>query len=267
MNKRILLFFLVGFAIYLAETFFNSDNLDNDIYISDQKINNLILSWNSQVGRNPNADELINLINNLIEEEILFREALKLGLDKDDEIIRRRLAQKIIFLKRDPDLYNPSDKELMTFFDLNRKNYIPEDLYTFEHYFFGDDASAKNKAQVSMSNLLLGQSFDEGIAFYSGSSFSRYTIKKIEEIFGIEFSKSLATLETNQWQGPIISPFGYHNVKVTSIEKFLLPNFNEVKDLVLADYIEENLDLALKEFLDQIKNQYSVAISPSFDLK
>ena len=115
MNKRILLFILIGSAIYLAEFFFNADDLDNDIYISDQQINNLITSWNSQVGRNPSAGELINLINNLIEEEILFREALKLGLDQDDEIIRRRLAQKITFLKRDNGAAMPTDKELEIF--------------------------------------------------------------------------------------------------------------------------------------------------------
>ena len=250
----------------MAEFFINTDDLDNDIYISDQQINNLITSWNSQVGRNPSAGELINLINNLIEEEILFREALKLDLDQDDEIIRRRLAQKITFLKRDNGAAMPTDKELEIFFDQNIADYIPEDLYTFEHYFFGDGATAKNTSQMSLNNLLSGESFNEGIPFYSGNAFSNYPSQKIEDIFGMEFKNVLITLETGQWTGPINSAFGFHNVKLRSIEKFEPPLFNEVKSIVLADYIEKNSDLALKEFLDRKKSDYSVAISPNFDL-
>ena len=72
---------------------FNQED-SNSVFISDQRINTLISSWNTQVGRDPSPDELIGLINNTIEEEILYREALKLGLDQDDIIIKRRLVQK-----------------------------------------------------------------------------------------------------------------------------------------------------------------------------
>ena len=165
LNKRILLFLLVGVTIYLAESVFNADHSDNDIYISDRQINNLINSWNAQVGRNPNADELINLINNLIEEEILYREALKLGLEQDDEIIRRRLAQKIIFLKRDAETFTPSDEDLKNFFVQNQSNYVSEDVYTFEHYFFGNDSGAREEAEKLLVNYYLAKSLKWGCLF------------------------------------------------------------------------------------------------------
>ena len=266
MNKRILLFFFVGVSIYLAESIFNSNDLDSDIYISDRQINNLINSWNAQVGRNPNADELINLINNLIEEEILYREALKLGLEQDDEIIRRRLAQKIIFLKRDAETFTPSDEDLKNFFAQNQSNYVTEDLYTFEHYFFGNDASAREEAEKSLSKLLSGQPSKAGLPFYSGDTFTSHPLQKIEDIFGGEFAEVIDTLDTDQWVGPIQSAFGYHNVKITSIENFKVPSFDAVKNVLLADYLEANSDQAIKEFMDQIKSEYSVAISPNFDL-
>ncbi len=165
MNKRILLFFLVGVSIYFAESIFNTDDLDSDIYISDRQINSLINSWNAQVGRNPNADELINLINNLIEEEILYREALKLGLEQDDEIIRRRLAQKIIFLKRDAEAFTPSDEDLRNFFVQNQSNYVPDNLYTFEHYFFGNDTGALKKQKLLLVNYYLAKTLIRGCLF------------------------------------------------------------------------------------------------------
>ena len=179
----------------MAESIFNADDLDSNIYISDQQINNLINSWNAQVGRNPNADELINLINNLIEEEILYREALKLGLDQDDEIIRRRLAQKIIFLKRDADTITPSDEDLINFFVQNQSDYVPDDLYTFEHYFFGNTIGAREEAETNLSKLLSGQTPDMGLPFYSGNTFTGYPLQKIEDIFGGEFAKVIDALD------------------------------------------------------------------------
>ena len=266
MNKRILLFFLVGVSIYFAESILNTDDLDSDIYISDRQINSLINSWNAQVGRNPNADELINLINNLIEEEILYREALKLGLEQDDEIIRRRLAQKIIFLKRDAEIFTPSDEDLKNFFVQNQSDYVPDDLYTFEHYFFGNDTGAYEEAEITLSKLLSGQTPDMGLPFYSGNSFTIHTLQKIEDIFGGEFATVIDTLDVGRWVGPIQSAFGYHNVIITSIENSEVPSFDEVKNDVLTDYLEANSDQAIREFMEQIKSEYSVAISPNFEL-
>ena len=91
---------MVGFLIYLIDIGLNSYD-DKEIYISDQEITSLVAAWNSRVGRNPTDDEIFRIINNLIEEEILYREALLLGLDKEDRIIKRRLAQKISFLKEE----------------------------------------------------------------------------------------------------------------------------------------------------------------------
>ena len=209
---------------------------------------------------------MINLINNLIEEEILYREALKLGLEQDDEIIRRRLAQKIIFLKRDAEAFTPSDEDLRNFFVQNQSNYVPDNLYTFEHYFFGNDTGAFEKAETTLSKLLSGQNPDTGLPFYSGNTFSSHPLQKIEDIFGGEFAKVIETLDEGRWVGPIQSAFGYHNVMIGSIENSKVPSFDAVKNVVLADYLEANSDQTIKDFMEQIKSEYSVAISPNFEL-
>ncbi len=99
MKYKIFIFFTVGLILYLIDLALNSyDN--KDIHISDQEITSLISAWKSQIGRNPNEDEIARIINNLVEEEILYREAINLGLDKEDRIIKRRMAQKISFLKQ-----------------------------------------------------------------------------------------------------------------------------------------------------------------------
>ena len=122
MKYKLSIFFIVGFVIYLIDISLNSYD-ETEIYISDQEIISLVTAWKSQVGRNPNDDEIARIINNLVEEEILYREALALGLDKEDRIIKRRLAQKISFLKQETLPKAPSIEELTRFFNANKKKY------------------------------------------------------------------------------------------------------------------------------------------------
>ena len=87
-------FLLIGLFIYLIDIGFNSEENSKNIYISDQEITSLISAWKSQVGRNPTDDEIARIINNLVEEEILYREALLLDLDKEDRIIKRSITNR-----------------------------------------------------------------------------------------------------------------------------------------------------------------------------
>ena len=119
---RIILFFLLGFYLS-ADITMNYDEESKDIFISDQELDGLFAAWNSQVGRPPNEQEALNIVNEFIEEEILYREALRLGLDQNDRIIKRRLAQKISFLKQETDREEPNSKKLIDFFSNNRDRY------------------------------------------------------------------------------------------------------------------------------------------------
>ena len=105
MKSRISIFFLIGLLLFALDYIFNTDDDSNVIYISDQEALSLISSWKNQVGRDPSDVELVKIINNFIDEEILYREAIKLNLDKEDRIIKRRLAQKITFLKKNSIKY------------------------------------------------------------------------------------------------------------------------------------------------------------------
>ena len=139
---RIVLFFVLGLIIYLADITINLDEESKDIYISDQEVNSLFSAWNSQVGRPPNEEEAINIINDFIEEEILYREAMRLGLDQNDRIIKRRLAQKISFLKQETNREEPSKDQLTDFFELNKdKYYVPA---TFSFWLFYTSPSPRD---------------------------------------------------------------------------------------------------------------------------
>ena len=107
MKQRLFIFLLLGIFILTTDLIFNDEN-ENKITIFESEINSLIGTWVNQVGREPTVQEVDGIIKQLLDEEILYREAIKLGLDKNDIIIKRRLAQKIGFLRQEADSALPS---------------------------------------------------------------------------------------------------------------------------------------------------------------
>ena len=103
MKQRLFIFLILGIIILSADLMFNDESEDK-ITIFESEINSLIGTWVDQVGREPTIQEIDGIIKQLLDEEILYREALKLGLDKNDIIIKRRLAQKIGFLRQEAEL-------------------------------------------------------------------------------------------------------------------------------------------------------------------
>src|SRR5210317_658524 len=130
----------------------NADK-DKSIFVSDQEILSLISAWKSQVGRDPTDDELARIINNLIDEEILYREALLLGLDQEDTIIKRRLAQKISFLKEESIPEIPTPKELNEYYKNNKEKYYIEPSFTFTHYYFSENNNSLERSQQAIKAL------------------------------------------------------------------------------------------------------------------
>ena len=152
MKYKIFIFFIIGILLYVIDIGLNSYD-EKEIYISDQEIISLVSAWKSQVGRNPTDDEIVRIINNLVEEEILYREALNLGLDQDDKIIKRRLAQKISFLKQESIVDNPSNNELLDYFNNNKDKYFVEPTFTFTHYYFSNENDALERSNKAINQI------------------------------------------------------------------------------------------------------------------
>ena len=128
MSKKILIFLSIALFLYLFDWFLNNDN-ENMIYVSDNDIDFLVATWNDQMQRPPNEEELKTIIENFIQNEVLYREALKLNLDRGDIIVKRRLVQKLGFLKQEEGVKIPNDNELKKFFDENKGEFrIPKGL-------------------------------------------------------------------------------------------------------------------------------------------
>ena len=260
MKYKVIIFFFIGLLIYIVDIGLNSYD-DKEIFISDQEITSLVSAWNSQVGRNPTDDEIFRIINNLIEEEILYREALLLGLDKEDRIIKRRLAQKISFLKQESILNMPTKDEIFEYYDLNKDKYYVDKTFTFTHLFYSSENSSKERATNSYQEIINGYDVSAD-PFFLGKNFVDKSLKNIESDLGKNFASNLQNLTINKWSEPIASAFGYHLVYVSNINNGYYPNMTTIYKRVEMDLLQDKRDQAVKRFVDEVKSEYKVYINP-----
>ena len=249
--------------MYLVDTVMSADE-DKNIFVSDQEILSLISAWRSQVGRDPTDDELARIINNLIDEEILYREALLLGLDQEDTIIKRRLAQKISFLKEESIPEIPTTEELNEYYKNNKEKYYIESSFTFTHYYFSENNNSLERSQQALK-ALQDNSKVKSDPFYLGKTFANEPLRNINTNFGESFSNELMTADLAVWNGPFESTYGHHIVYINSVIPGYIPEIEEVLRQVEVDFLQIKREQAVKGFLNNIRSEYTIFINP--DLK
>tara|TARA_B100000941_G_scaffold290036_1_gene270874 strand:+ start:2318 stop:3112 length:795 start_codon:yes stop_codon:yes gene_type:complete len=264
LKYKISIFFIIGILIYVIDLAFNSFD-EKEIYISDQEIISLVGAWKSQVGRNPTDDEIVRIINNLVEEEILYREALNLGLDKDDKIIKRRLAQKISFLKQESIIDTPSNNELLDYFNNNKDKYFIEPTFTFTHYYFSNENDALKRSNDAIKEISknLDVSSDP---FFLGKNFVDVSLKSIKSDFGEDFATYFNNFKVNEWSDPVESAYGYHIILVKNSNDGFYPDISMVLKQVEIDLLQSRRDKAISEYLDNIKSEYKIYINPNLQI-
>ena len=263
MKYKVLIFFVIGICLYLVDTAMSADE-DKNIFVSDQEILSLISAWRSQVGRDPTDDELARIINNLIDEEILYREALLLGLDQEDTIIKRRLAQKISFLKEESIPEIPTTEELNEYYKNNKEKYYIESSFTFTHYYFSENNNSLERSQQALK-ALQDNSKVKSDPFYLGKTFANEPLRNINTNFGESFSNELMTADLAVWNGPFESTYGHHIVYINSVIPGYIPEIEEVLRQVEVDFLQIKREQAVKGFLNNIRSEYTIFINP--DLK
>jgi len=260
MKQRLLIFFILGIVILIADLFFNNED-DNKITIFESEVNSLINTWVTQVGREPTMSEVDGIINQLLDEEILYREAIKLGLDKNDIIIKRRLAQKIGFLRQEGDTSLPTESEVNDFYNRNLDKYYVEKRITFSHIYFSSSKTDEDDSSKAL-NLIKNGSSDAnfGEPFLLGKNFSSKTIREIERSFGKTFSQDIQNLTIKEWSGPLKSEYGSHLVFINSIAESFTPNLEEIINIVINDVVLEKQNNSVKNYLMELRNKYQIEI-------
>ncbi len=261
--KKIFAFFGIGIVILLLDLVFNYDDDGLNIFISDQEIESLIYAWELQVGRSPTRTDIKNIIDDVIKEEILYREALRLNLDLEDRIIKRRLAQKISFLREETSIAPPKSNELQAFFEKNLKSYIVPERFTFTHLYFSSDRNGRQRAEEALKNIK-EDDLPKSDPFMLGKNFVEKSRFEIQRDFGKQFIRIFDEPIFNSWKGPVESAYGFHVIKLLNKVESVTPSLNQVKEKVEVDFYLEEKQKTLDSYLFELRDKYQVIINPKY---
>lgn len=256
LTEPLLYFLLAGTAIFAIAELTSGPTDDYRIAVTDAERTRIADQWRAQMGREPTNEELAGLIEQWVREEIYYREALRMGLDRNDVIIRRRLAQKLTFLTEDVVAgTSPSTEEVRSYFEANVERYqIPERL-TFRHRYFS--AERRPKAEEDAAAALADEAV-RGDPFMLQKAYALRSSREIADLFGDEFAEGVAKLTPGSWQGPIRSAYGWHVVLLEQRAPARLPSLEEVHKRVAADLSQDRRRRANDEYYRSLRQRYQI---------
>lgn len=265
-------FLLIGAGIYGVYALYGTSEegfTENTIVVDADRIDLFIRAWEQRWNRPPTEQELNGLINQFIREDILYREAIAMGLNKDDPITRRRMAQKLEFLTRDiASLKEPVEGELESFFEDNKDQFQDPDLITFSHVFIDPDKrgdATLDDAALLLSELQVSGKFDVNVSglgdrFMLQNYYPQKTELEIRKQFGSGFATAVMQLEPGLWHGPVLSGYGTHLVYVNALVKAPAPVFVDVQDSVFENWQAQQQEEFNEEFFESLKSRYEIVI-------
>jgi hypothetical protein len=245
---------------------------DRTIRITPANLSRLEAEWRARWKRAPTPEELEGLVRARVRETALYREALAMGLDEDDPVIRRVLVRKLEGIARDlvEISLSPTEQDLAAYFEAHAERYRPPPLITFTHVFIDPDRRGERTlpdADAILAELQSRGQPTEGIGDF-GDPFmlQRYypqkTEQRIASLFGREFARSVFELEPGQWHGPILSGYGTHLVYVDGRREFPTPTLAEVEERVRQDWVDERRKEITEQYFDQLLARYEVIVEP-----
>jgi peptidyl-prolyl cis-trans isomerase C len=255
-------FILVSLALFAAYRFLNPNaervEQSRRIELTVDDVRALQLAWMAQWKRPPTPEELGGLVDAKVHEEVLYREALALGLDQGDTIVKRRLAQKMEFLADDVSaLRDPKADEIRGWFEKNADRFrLPGRIY-FRHVYFSPDRRGA-KAREAAASALQKVSAAGSDPFMFQDHYADRTPEQVAGIFGAQFAQALFQLKPGAWQGPLESGLGWHIVFVESIAPGRVPAFEEIEPQVKAEWMAGQRAEARSRAFDAMRARYEV---------
>ncbi len=249
-------FLFAGTLLFFITDWFSRDDDAYQIQVSANEVQRLSDQWSLQMRRPPNKQELDGLISAFVKEEIYYREALKLNLDANDTIVRRRLVQKLTFLTEDIATNEPPAVEaLQSFYAKQIDKYIEPAKFSFAHRYFSSDRRDNSQAVASQA---LTDTTIKGDPFMLQKEYAQRSKRDVGNLFGRDFAEKLAELPTSdEWQGPLKSAYGWHVVKLLNVAPERVQPINEVIEKVKIDWQQAERKVANESYFTNLKAKYS----------
>lgn len=269
LSEPLVHFLVLGAGLFLLYAWRGGSGASTErVVIGAGQIEHLVAGFARTWLRPPTPEELQGLLQDHVREELASREALALGLDRDDVIVRRRLRQKLEFLTEDlAALAEPGEDELAAYLRANPQSYELEPHFTFRQVFLSPER--RGEALEAEAARLLAQlratpdSADEaGDPTLLPEGLELAGASEIDRLFGEDFARSLDSVEPGDWAGPLRSAYGLHLVRVDAREAGRLPELDEVREAVSRDWFAARKRAALDAFYRGLLERYEVVIEP-----
>ncbi len=261
-------FAAIGLVVFAGNAIWQSrlQAADETIHISLAQAERLTAIWAGETGRLPEAEDVQALVSEYVREEALYREALKLGLDRDDTIIRRRLVQKMRFMLDDTArIEEPDEATLLAAFEAAPEEYASAARLSFSHVYLSPEVHGDAIDAVARTMLATLQADDRdwrgmGDAFMLPRQFGELSATDVTRLFGQAFSDVLFASEGEGWLGPYGSAFGLHLVRIESRQPGAAAQFGEVRERVREDWLRREREQMNAAALAEIMARYKVEI-------
>ena len=254
-------FLILGALLFAGHALWSAHvtRADRELVVDTREITRQSELFAVENGRPPSDAELQGIVLAFVEEEVLAREAVKLGLDEDDTIIRRRLAQKMRLLGEQAAPPAATDAELRAWFDADPERYAQAERRAVEHVFFSDEGRADAVADASAADLSDWKAV--GDPFIVSRTLPPLSRAKLQQDYGGAFARAAFEAEAGQWSAPVRTPFGVHRLRVSEIVPRVEPDFASARAAVEADWSARARDRARTEALREMVERYDVVIT------
>jgi PPIC-type PPIASE domain len=262
-------FILIGALVFGAYTLIgsNADEPRDRVVVTEGRVQQLAQVFAKTWQRPPTPEELRGLVDAYIKEEVYYREALQLGLDRDDTLIRRRMQQKMEFVTEPSDaLLVVDDAKLQAFLNEHKPEFRVEPRIAFQQVFLNPkktDEAITIRAKQTLEALKASANHlpaDLGDPTLLPASTPLSTPSSIGRNFGEAFSRALTDLPEDEWAGPIESPFGLHLVRVTERIDGYDPKLDEVREAVEQKWRTKKRNEFQAHAYDQLRAKYEVVM-------
>jgi len=265
-------FLLLGAALFALDAWLRpsaAPTANAEIVVSEARIRNLAQNFRRTWQRPPTRVELEGLVEAHVREEVFYREALALGLERDDAIIRRRLQQKMEFVSEEAAaLAKPTDEDLSAYLKTHAEAFRTEPRATFAQVYL--DPRKRGAALDADARRLLDRLNADGPApdlSKAGDSLmlleARYDNipqTDVARLFGNDFADGLFRQPVGTWSGPIGSGYGVHLVKVESLAQGGVPALDDVRPLVEREWANDRRQQLSKAFYENLRAKYKVTV-------
>lgn len=256
-------FMLAGAVVFALMSGREPDIGERRIVVNEAVVARLADRWTISFRRPPSPQEIDGLISEYVRDQVYYREALRLGLDKDDEVVMRRMRNKMIALATsDSEAASPGDAQLQQLIDKDPARYAAEVTFSFDQRYLGADSPATRQAAAEALKLLRSGHPADRFAQPAPipTSYKNSPASDIAAVFGGPFADALRGLPQGQWTGPVVSGLGLHLVRLTARTAPAAPSLDKVRQRVENDWHNAARQKAEDEAYRKVLANYDVVI-------